>query len=344
MKKGVKRCVKKGVKKCMNRRALSTATGWDDVPFDNQVMIWSMAGEAARAERYRARRLYFQFNGAIEQLTYLQLWRGGTDWLEMRLLNRRVWGRVRRGRHVQALERALETRLRAVVDEAFRPLPRALAGAHAARAEGGRAAADTGELDTGELDTDELNLTGDAWAQIGFRIQAVEPEFESDVEGEEECGEIRATSADGLHRIKVILFPWRADECRVQVQYVGPQRFRTEGDWTEADEADRTEADEADWTEADEADRTVAEYYRRGPRAGSSDDLDDPRVFEGWLDYWAFQEAEQEERAFAFRLARLEARENEAARRGFARDAEENEDEARWRWDAVRRALEAEDW
>jgi hypothetical protein len=256
-------------------RPLSTATGWDDVPFDNQLMIWSMAGEAARAERYRARRLYFQFNGAIEQATYVNLWRGGTDWLEMRLRNRPQWGRVRRRADVQALERALETRLRALVDEAFRPLPRrplprALAGAA------------TDERDTDEPDTDELNLTGDAWAQIGFRLQAVEPEFGPDVEGEEDCGEMRATSADGLHRIRVVVVPWRADECRVQVEYAGPQRFRTEGAWTEAD---RTEADEADWTWADEADRTeadrtVEEYYRRGPRAGSANDLDDPRVFE----------------------------------------------------------------
>ncbi len=120
---------------------------------------------------------------------------------------------------MHAIERSLETRLRAVVDEVFRPLPRN-SGVQAA---GVQAA-----------ETDELNLTGDAWTQIGFRIQAVLPEFESDFPEEDECGEIRATSADGLHRIKLTFFPWLADTCRVEVQYVGPQRFRTvEGraDW-----------------------------------------------------------------------------------------------------------------
>jgi hypothetical protein len=242
----------------------STATGWDDVPFDNHSMIWSMVGEATRAERLRERqlyercrerRLYFLFDGFIDETTYRELWLGHEAWLDRRQQHLCIWEQFRRhDLRLHDIERSLETRLRAVVDEVFRPLPR-----NSGVQSGGQAE-----------ETDELNLpaeplTGEAWTQIGFRIQAVLPALESSWSPQvDECAEIRATSADGLHRISLRFETLQDEDGRrpVEVWYVGPQRFRT----------------------SDTQDRHVVEYQREAywPRPGSSNYLDDPLVFEDW--------------------------------------------------------------
>ena len=48
-------------------------------------------------------------------------------------------------------------------------------------------------------EADRLNVTGEAWTQMAFHICVIEPAGGGDV------AEIRATTADGLHRIRLLL-------------------------------------------------------------------------------------------------------------------------------------------
>jgi hypothetical protein len=217
---------------------VTTATSWDQTPFDNQLMILQYAHEhyLANRDRFRARVLAFRFSGFIAQADRQALWQGVEDWqLQWRLyadsnngLNVDDW--PPEPEQLQAVERHLETCLRAVFDALFSP-------------------------DT----EDELNLTEIAWTQIVFRIQAVLPEFES-ANGFRPA-EIRATSADGLHRIRLIVcrLPEAGPYTCVNIRYYGPQRFRT----------------------FDTREGALHEF--RAPQLRHVHGLDEPRVFENWV-------------------------------------------------------------
>ena len=90
----------------------------------------------------------------------------------------------------KTIERNLEIRLRAVLNAFFEPI---------------------------DHREDELNLTAQAWKQIVFHIPNVTYK------------EIRATSVDGLHRIRLRFckLPEGGPSLRVNIRYAGPLRFRT---------------------------------------------------------------------------------------------------------------------
>jgi hypothetical protein len=149
---------------------------------------------------------------------------------------------------LHAVERRLETRLRSVLDALFR-------------------------TDT----QDEVNLTAEAWRQVVFRIQAVQREI-STANGYR-LAEIRATSADGLHRVRLWLtrLPEGGPYVGVRIRYYGPQRFRTGGVLHRVRGATDTATDTATVNRGG----TMQEFYSRHehlPVRG----LDDPRVFENW--------------------------------------------------------------
>jgi hypothetical protein len=143
---------------------LTTAGSWDEIPFDNQLMIWRNVFEQERAERYRARVLRFQLRGFIGEAEWSELARGCGRWLRL-FYTHRLHGRRR-----QAVDAGLEARLRQVLTALFR-------------------------CDA----ADEMNVAGDCWAQIAFHIQAVL------LAGGDDVFELQATSADGLHRIRLLL-------------------------------------------------------------------------------------------------------------------------------------------
>jgi hypothetical protein len=71
---------------------------------------------------------------------------------------------------------------------------------------------------------DPVNVTGEVWRQIDFHIHAVYERAGGDTP------EIRATSADGLHRIRLLLLEMPDGRpTAVSIRYYGPQRFNTGG-------------------------------------------------------------------------------------------------------------------
>jgi hypothetical protein len=185
-------------------------------------MIWRSVYEDMLADRWRARLLRFQFNCFIAQADHLELLLDVNTWLHQWRLFQDLnnWSDVEdwqpgpeQPEPLQAVERRLEARLRAVVSEVFRP------------------------LDNTE---DELNLTGEAWTQIGFRIQVVLPEHVP-AEGERpeqyRHAEIRATSADGLHQIRLrflnLCIPGRVDSLAPQYGCLHPSGWVREQHITE---------------------------------------------------------------------------------------------------------------
>jgi hypothetical protein len=219
----------------------TTASSWDEIPFDNQLMIWRSVYEDMLADRRRARLLCFKFMGFIAQVDRLELLLGVDTWLhQWRLfedlnnsLNYFDW--PPEPEPLQAVERRLETRLRAVLDEVFRPLDKT---------------------------EDELNLTGQAWTQIAFRIQDVRREVRSS-DGYRHA-EIRATSVDCLHRIRLRFLNLPRQRLAVNIRYAGPQRFRTYATY--------------DYEGSQGGD---LEEYRRMSRATLTA-ADEPEVFENW--------------------------------------------------------------
>jgi hypothetical protein len=122
-----------------------------------------------------------------------------------------------------AVRRRLQERVRAIVDEVFR-------------------------LD----EADELNMRINDWRQIQFRIDAINARSEDD---DEFTKEIVATSADGVHRLRVRILRYYGDDeydpdrelddgrRMLEVRYDGPHRFETYYDYDpECSEGGRVQA------------------------------------------------------------------------------------------------------
>jgi hypothetical protein len=216
-----------------HRTHLTTASSWDEIPFDNQLMVWRNVFEQMRAERYRARVLRFKLKGFIGEAEWRELWQGIEDWLD---LEHRAQRQTQARLEQQAIERRLETRLREVLTALFR-------------------------CDT----ADKTNVTGEAWAQIAFHIQAVLSP------GGGELPEIRATSADGLHRIRLLLssLPEGGPYVGINIMYYGPHRFRTGGVLDRVRGANMNRGG------------TMQEFVHGGEPLQVRG-LDDPRVWDHW--------------------------------------------------------------
>jgi hypothetical protein len=65
----------------VHHATLTTTSSWDEIPFDNQLMIWRNVYEQMRVDRYRARELRFGFFGFIALAERKELWQGVQDWL-----------------------------------------------------------------------------------------------------------------------------------------------------------------------------------------------------------------------------------------------------------------------
>jgi hypothetical protein len=84
---------------------------------------------------------------------------------------------------------------------------------------------------------DRVNLTRHAWTQIVFQITLLQPEiavYRAYVRRQGvRHARLLAASADGLHRISLMFthFPVGGPYASVNIQYVGPQRFRTFNDY-----------------------------------------------------------------------------------------------------------------
>ena len=117
-----------------------------------------------------------------------------------------------------------------------------------------------------------MNLAGHAWTQIVFPITLIQREINeiNDHDYVQRHGvrlaRILAASADGLHRISLTFtrLPVGGPYTSVNIQYVGPQRFRT------FDEYDHLQSRGG----------TLEERSGGPPAAGRR--RNDTAVFEGW--------------------------------------------------------------
>jgi hypothetical protein len=221
---------------------LSLRTGLEgpDMPFELHPMIWGYVFEAERAERYRARALRFRFFGFIAPADREALLQGLNEYDRLRFATHdEAPPFMRRSLEEEILQR-LQPRLSAVFHALFRP-------------------------DT----EDSVNLGGHAWTQIVFAITLIRQEINDRAYVQRHGvrhAQILAASADGLHRISLRFthFPAGGPYTSVNIQYVGPQRFRT------FDEYDHFESRGG----------TLEELDGGPPAAGR--ETSDPRVFEGW--------------------------------------------------------------
>ena len=155
------------------------------------------------AERYRARELRFSFHGFIALADREALWQGLNEYERLRIATHDEAPPFMRRRLEEEILQRLEPRLSAVFHALFQP-------------------------DT----EDRVNLAGHAWTQIVFQITNLDPEI-NDHDYVQRHGvrfaQIVASSADGLHRIRLQFtrFPVGGPYTSVNIQYVGPQRFRT---------------------------------------------------------------------------------------------------------------------
>ena len=210
---------------------------WDQLPFDNKLMVWKIVGEQERVERYRARVLRFKLRGFVGEDEWKQLSQGIKDWLRLDRslsLSERAQPNSAGFQRLEGIRRSLEASLRGLLTSLFR-------------------------CDEADI----LNVKGEAWTQMAFHICAIEPRDDSDV------AEIRATTADGLHRIRLLLLkmPEGGPYVGVNIRYYGPQRFRTGG---VMDSVGRRGG-------------TMQEFKFGNLQAAVQVlGLDDPRVFENW--------------------------------------------------------------
>jgi hypothetical protein len=161
---------------------------WDQLPFENKLMVWKIVGEQERVERYRARVLRFKFKGFVSEDDWRQLSQGIENWFRL--------NRTLRLFSLERVRRSLEASLRGLLTSLFR-------------------------CDEADI----LNVKGEAWTQMAFHICLIEQRDDSDV------AEIWAKTADGLHRIRLLLLqmPEGGPYVGVNIRYYGPQRFSTGG-------------------------------------------------------------------------------------------------------------------
>jgi hypothetical protein len=197
------------------------APSFDDIPFDNHLMIWRYVQELERPERYRARAMDYVYLGHVRTHDREHLWRIVRRLLDSPILTMGITGEQAVHDARSALLRAhdarpavllfaLEDRLRSVVTRLFVPL------------------ADTRE---------EMNLTGPAWTHIAFHLLRLIPDDRT-VAGvslqtpERTFRRVGAVfrSADGLHTISLNMM-WAVENAPrpqiIQIRYRGPQRFHT---------------------------------------------------------------------------------------------------------------------
>ena len=217
---------------------LRTGLEGPDMPKDLHPMIWGYVFELERAERYRARALRFRFHGFIAPADREALLEGLNEYDRLRLATDDEAPPLRQ-RLMEVILQRLERRLRAVFDALFRSTE------------------------------DRVNLAGDAWTQIVFQITNIHAEI-TDPGYQQRHGidfaRILAASADGLHRIclRFTRFPVGGPYTSVNIQYLGPQRFRT--------------FDAHNYHQARGG--TLEELDGGPPVAGR--ETSDHRVFEGW--------------------------------------------------------------
>jgi hypothetical protein len=238
-------------------RNLATAATWHDIPLDNRLMILRSAREQRQADRYRARVLRFQFRGYIALADHQELQQALEEWSN--LYPHTPYEQEHEQEHEQEqhplrreqIVRRLETRLRAVFDTLFRSWTDASGT------------------------PDELNLTAHAWAQVAFRVQAIRPEELRLPSNWTAPAEIRATSPDGLHRLRLVLcrLPVGGPFTCVNISYYGPQRFRTFDNY---DYYQARGGDLREYRAAEGAQQPLA------PETHVPHGLDDPRVFQHW--------------------------------------------------------------
>jgi hypothetical protein len=221
---------------------MNTTRRWDDVPFDLHPIIWRHVFEAERTERYRARELRFRFFGFIAHADREALWQGLNEWDRLRSCTH-AEPHLRESLEEQILQR-LEPRLSAVFHALFQP-------------------------DTQDPVNQQQHLAGHAWTQTVFPIVSLRPEI-NDHNYVQRHGirfaQILAASADGLHRISLRFtrFPVGGPYTSVNIQYVGPHRFRTFEEYNHHLHRGGT-----------------LEEVRSAPRTAGRP-LNDFRVFEGW--------------------------------------------------------------
>jgi hypothetical protein len=208
----------KGLQGMVNAYLVSTASGsrFEDIPFDNQLMVWRHVHEQMLVDRYRARVLAYSFEGrgACISADRDGLWQGVLDALtavdQQRINLRDVTYEL--DPQLPHVLRRIETHLRAVLDRVFVPTP-----------------------DT-PLD---MNLTGPAWTQMAFHVERMIPEdYELTHDEQNVTSQINrigfwASSADNLHQVRLIL-GWRLGTSiqasppqSIHIRYIGPQRFGT---------------------------------------------------------------------------------------------------------------------
>ena len=172
---------------------------WDQLPFENKLMVWKIVGEQERVERYRARVLRFELKDSVGEDEWKQLSQGIKDWLRLDRslsLSERAQPNSAGFQRLEGIRRSLEASLRGLLTSLFR-------------------------CDEADI----LNVKGEAWTQMAFHICLIEQRDDSDV------AEIWAKTADGLHRIRLLLLqmPEGGPYVGVNIRYYGPQRFSTGG-------------------------------------------------------------------------------------------------------------------
>jgi hypothetical protein len=217
-----------------NRTAPVPDFCYERLPLDITSMILRMAWLQERKDRYLARELRYKYTGYIDEtdrLLMLQLIRCWNFLDQQEVLDA---NQIQPMRLIQA---HLQKTVRSVFDQFFRPNT-----------------------------DDQLNMEDSEWTQVVFELQAMLPVFHND--GFVSKAEIRATSADGLHRIRFLFQRFPALD-HVLIFYVGPQSFATFSRYK----------DHECWAQ----DLCILERYYGGDAARRNlRNLDDKSVFEDW--------------------------------------------------------------
>jgi hypothetical protein len=192
-------CIKDTTVMSAGRSDDRRGSSFDDLPFDNQLMIYGIVFERMRWERYCARKMDYVYTGHVRADDRKHLWRVVNSLIEFPNLMSGL-----------TFEQQLQDRLRSVVTRLFVPL------------------ASTQEA---------INLTGTTWTSIAFDLQRLIPndKIVSNVllqNGSDTVRRVGAVfcSGDGLHTIRLIMMWLPENEAcaeMIQIRYLGPQRFGT---------------------------------------------------------------------------------------------------------------------